>query len=101
MAYYARMSPPATSAPSTPTALRGLRLVGIALAVGFLAAPPLIWLTGRGLFGPYANGGLFSLWADFFGLLAAGSLAAWVVALAPLALVLIARGALALSRRVG
>lgn len=98
MAYYARMSPPATSALS---AVRALRLVGIALAVGFLVAPPLIWITGRGLFGPYANGGLFSLWGDFFGLLASGSLAAWVVALAPLALLLLARGALALSRRVG
>lgn len=79
----------------------GLRLPLAALALGLFGAPPLIWLTGRGLFGPYANGGPFSLWGDFFGLLAGGSLAAWIVALAPLALLLLVRGALALSRRVG
>lgn len=78
-----------------------LRLPVAALAVGLFVAPPLIWLTGRTLFGPYANGGVFSLWGDFFGMLARGSLAAWIVALAPLALVLLARGAIALSRRLG
>ena len=98
MAYYARM--PSSTAPATSVG-RELRLVGIALAVGLFAAPPLIWLTGRSLFGPYADGGMFSLWGDFFGMLAQGSLAAWTVALAPLGLLLIGRGALALSRRVG
>lgn len=80
---------------------RGFRLPLAALALGLFGAPPLIWLTGRGLFGPYANGGPFSLWGDFFRLLANGSLAAWIVALAPLALLLLVRGAMALSRRVG
>ncbi len=79
----------------------GLRLPLAALALGLFGAPPLIWLTGRWLFGPYANGGPFSLWGDFFRLLASGSLAAWIVALAPLALLLLVRGAIALSRRVG
>jgi hypothetical protein len=79
----------------------GLRLPLAALALGLFGAPPLIWMTGRGLFGPYANGGPFSLWGDFFRLLASGSLAAWIVALAPLALLLLVRGAIALSRRVG
>lgn len=98
MPYYARMAP--STAPASSVG-RELRLVGIALAAGFLAAPPLIWLTGRSLFGPYADGGMFSLWGDFFGMLAQGSLAAWIVALAPLGLLLLGRGALALSRRVG
>jgi hypothetical protein len=79
----------------------GLRLPLAALATGLLGAPPLIWLTGRGLFGPYANGGVFALWGDFFGLLARGSFAAWIVALAPLALLLLVRAAIALYRRVG
>lgn len=98
MAYYAPMA--STAAPATSVG-RELRLVGLALAAGVLAAPPLIWLTGRSLFGPYADGGLFTLWGDFFGMLASGSAAAWTVALAPLGLLLLARGALALSRRVG
>lgn len=77
-----------------------LRLPLAALAVGFLATPPLIWMSGRALFGPYANGGPFALWGDFFALLARGSLAAWIVALAPLALLVLVRVALAISRRV-
>jgi CRP-like cAMP-binding protein len=52
------------------------------------------------LFGPYANGGLFSLWGDFFGELARGARSAWVVALAPCALLALLQGAVALSRRL-
>jgi CRP-like cAMP-binding protein len=52
------------------------------------------------LFGTYANGGLFSLWGDFFGELARGSRSAWIVALAPCALLALLQGALALSRRL-
>jgi hypothetical protein len=52
------------------------------------------------LFGPYANGGLFSLWADFFGEMARGARSAWIVALAPCALVALLQGAVALSRRL-
>jgi hypothetical protein len=101
MAYYAPMAKPDTAASLASRLPGGVRLHAAALAVGLFAAPPLIWLTGRGLFGPYANGGVFSLWGDFFGLLARGSVAAWTVALAPLALLLIFRAALAISRRVG
>jgi hypothetical protein len=90
-----------TDASTGPRLPGGAKLYALALATGFLAAPPLIWLTGRSLFGPYANGGVFTLWGDFFGLLARGSFAAWVVALAPLALLLLVRAAVALSRRVG
>jgi CRP-like cAMP-binding protein len=72
----------------------GARLYAVALAVGLFVAPPLIWLTG------YANGGLFSLWGDFFGELARGSRSAWIVALAPCALLALLQGALALSRRL-
>jgi len=101
MAYYARMAKREAVAAAVDRVPSGFRLPLAALAVGLFGAPPLIWLTGRGLFGPYANGGPFSLWGDFFGLLARGSLSAWIVALAPLALLLLVRGAIALSRRVG
>ena len=101
MAYYAPMADTHADNALSRRLPGGARLYAVALAVGLFVAPPLIWLTGRGLFGAYANGGPFSLWGDFFGLLARGSLAAWIVALAPLALVLLVRGAIALSRRVG
>lgn len=87
----------AAAADRVPSALR---LPLAALAVGFLATPPLIWMSGRALFGPYANGGPFALWADFFGMLSRGSIAAWTVALAPLGLLVLVRVALAISRRV-
>jgi hypothetical protein len=78
----------------------GAKLYAAALAVGLFVAPPLIWLTGRALFGAYANGGPFSLWGDFFGELARGARSAWVVALAPCALLALLQGVLALSRRL-
>ena len=100
MAYYAPM--PDTNTDAAPT--RGLpgrvKLYAAAILVGLFVVPPLIWLTGRALFGPYANGGLFSLWADFFGEMARGARSAWIVALAPGALVALLQGAVALSRRL-
>ena len=78
----------------------GAKLYVFALAVGLFVAPALIWLTGRTLFGPYANGSLFSLWGDFFGELARGGRSAWIVALAPCALLALLQGAAALSRRL-
>ena len=91
--------------PNTDAApARGLpgrvKLYAAAILVGLFVVPPLIWLTGRALFGPYANGGLFSLWGDFFGELARGARSAWVVALAPCALLALLQGAVALSRRL-
>ena len=85
------------------SAARGTNSPACSLAimfVGLFIVPPLIWLTGRALFGPYANGGLFSLWGDFFGELARGARSAWVVALAPCALLALLQGAVALSRRL-
>ncbi|MFN5009627.1 MAG: hypothetical protein ACK5F5_00145, partial [Gammaproteobacteria bacterium] len=77
------MAKPEAVAAAVDRVPSGLRLPLAALAVGLFGAPPLIWLTGRGLFGPYANGGPFSMWSDFFGLLARGSRAATNGALAP------------------
>jgi hypothetical protein len=76
------------------------RLYAAALVIGLFVAPPLIWLTGSALFGAYADGGLLALWGDFFGGLARGARSAWVVALAPCALLALLQGAAALARRL-
>ena len=62
-----------------------------ALATGVLIVPPLVWFTGLVVIGPYANGGLWAMLMDMTAALQAGSRAAWVTLLAPLALVLIWR----------
>lgn len=68
---------PAKSAEGTlHRELRGL-LVGV--IAGAVLLPVLIWVVGRIMFGPYGNGGLFALWADFARQLVEGSLTAWIV----------------------
>lgn len=75
---------PAKSASGTLNReLRGL-LVGV--LAGAVVLPMLIWVVGRIMFGPYGNGGLFALWADFARQLVDGSLAAWIVLAAPYSL---------------
>jgi len=61
----------------------------IALPVGVLLLPPLIWLAGSRVFGAYAGGGARDLVDHFFRGLAQGQQAFWIVALGPY-LVLIA-----------
>jgi CRP-like cAMP-binding protein len=100
MAYYAPMTNANTDADPTSRLPGGMKLYAAAILVGLFVVPPLIWLTGRALFGPYANGGLFSLWGDFFGELSRGARSAWVVALAPCVLIALLQGAVALSRRL-
>jgi len=60
--------------------------LGICLVVGVLVMPPLIWLIGSAKLGPYVGGGLFALWRDYALALIKGSLAFWLVALGPYAL---------------
>jgi len=79
---------------------REARILLWSLAAGAFAVPPLIWLTGRGLLGPYANGGLFALWGDFAQQVVAGSAAAWIVLLGPFVLLSAARLAVAVSQRL-
>jgi len=79
---------------------REARILLWSLAAGAFAAPPLIWLTGRALLGPYANGGLFALWGDFAQQIVAGSLAAWIVLLGPFVLLSAARLAVAAGQRL-
>lgn len=70
-----------------------------ALAFGALGLPLLIWVVGRLTLGPYANGGPLALWFDFVGELFHGSIAAWVVVLAPSLLLFVARFAWRSTRR--
>jgi hypothetical protein len=76
--------------------LRELLIFGIALGVGVLLMPFLIWIVGNRVLGPYTHGqdlhaGPVKLLGDFFVGLAHGSVIFWCVALGPYFLVLFAR----------
>jgi len=84
---------------------RELTVAGAALALGLLLMPFLIWLAGNRFLGPYTHGdnpraGPWALFADYVVGLAHGSAVFWVVALGPLALLVLIRAFLALLRRV-
>lgn len=85
---------------------RELAFLGGALAFGLLLIPLLIWLAGHLTLGPYTHGdtgpgyGPLSLYGDFFSKLSRGQPVYWVVAIGPLALLLVSRLWLALIRRV-
>jgi hypothetical protein len=72
-------------------------LVG-ALVLGVLVVPPLLWLLGARALGPYPAGGIGAIVANFFRGLAAGSLAFWVVALAPYLFIIVLRALIAVAR---
>jgi hypothetical protein len=55
----------------------------IGLTVGVLLLPPLVWLIGRRVFGPYAGGSLRDLVDHYFRGLGHGQQAFWIVALGP------------------
>jgi hypothetical protein len=83
---------------------RELIVAGLALAVGLLAMPFLIWLGGNRVLGPYTHGdslkaGPWALFADYVVGLAHGSAVFWFVALGPLTLLVLVRGFFALLRR--
>lgn len=96
------VSPPKSdrNPPSRKKSRQGLSLRGdllwslLALAVGVILLPPLIWITGLTIIGPYANGGLWAMLTDMIAALQQGSKAAWLTLLAPLALVVIWRTSL-------
>ena len=55
----------------------------IALPVGVLLLPPLIWLVGSRVFGPYAGGNTRDLVDHYFQGLGHAHQAFWIVALGP------------------
>jgi hypothetical protein len=82
MPYYARM---ARRNPKLDlvTLNREARLLLGSLIFGAVGLPLIVWVTGRALLGPYANGGMFAFLGDFFTMLFSGSLAAWILLFAP------------------
>jgi hypothetical protein len=103
-----RMPPPTDT--EVPSPRRGLRsrlrglsrtrreLLGFALAllVGLLLMPVLIWFAGNRVLGPYTHGqdlhaGPLALLQDFFIGLAHGSAVFWAVALGPAVFILLLR----------
>lgn len=84
---------------------REILVAGLAVAVGLLAMPFLIWIGGNRVLGPYTHGdnpkaGPWALFSDYVVGLAHGSAVFWFVALGPLALLVLIRAFLALLRRV-
>lgn len=67
-------------------------LAGVAIFIGVSVLPLAVYFTGMKVLGPYAGGGLFRFWGDFFVGLAHGGVPWWLLALGPYALVLAGRG---------
>jgi len=82
MPYYARMGR-RNSKLDLLTVNREARLLAGSLIFSAVALPLIVWVTGRALLGPYANGGMFEILGDYFTLLYAGSTSAWILLFAP------------------
>jgi hypothetical protein len=79
-----------------PRVRRELLMYGLALLLGLLGMPFLIWYAGNRVLGPYTHGpnsqaGPLGLLSDFFLGLFHGSAVFWVVALGPVVLLLLLR----------
>jgi hypothetical protein len=73
-----------------------LILFGSALLLGLVVVPLLIWVVGNRILGPYTHGnnlhaGPMALLGDFYEGLSQGWPSYWIVALGPLAIIVIAR----------
>jgi hypothetical protein len=81
---------------------RELLWILIGLVTGLLLLPPLIWLAGSHVFGPYAAGNARDLVDHFYRGLAAGQQSIWIVALGPYLAIVVLRltvGAIQAVRR--
>jgi len=56
---------------------------GLTMLIGLLVMPALIYLAGRYTLMPYANGGVFALYFDFFKGLVQMRPSCWIVAAGP------------------
>lgn len=77
---------------------RELLLAALALVVGLLLMPVLVWLVGRMTLGDYTHGGVFAFIGDYLRGLARGDLAFWIMLLGPYGFLLLGRVALRLAR---
>ena len=87
----------------TPRTRRELLVYGLALLVGVILMPLLVWVVGNRVLGPYTHGpnthaGPLALLGDFLAGLLHGSAVFWGVALGPLALLLLLRLIVAVVR---
>ncbi len=76
---------------SVATVRREFLWMLIALIVGVLLLPPLIWLVGSHVFGGYGAGNTRDLVDHFFRGLGQGQQAFWIIALGPYAAILTVR----------
>jgi len=76
-----------------------LAIAGVALVIGLVGMPLLVWVAGRAVIGPYVNGGAGALMSDYFRGLATGSPACWVLVAGPYALLWFMRLGWRLVRR--
>ena len=79
-----------------PRVRRELIVYGVALLIGLVAVPLLIWVGGNRVLGPYTHGqnlhaGPLALLQDYYLGLLHGSAVFWAVALGPAALLLLVR----------
>jgi hypothetical protein len=65
--------------------------LGIAILVGLIIMPALIYLAGRLTLDSYANGGLFALYGDFFKGLFEPRQTNWIVVAGPFAFLCLVR----------
>lgn len=79
---------------------REARLLAGSLIFAAVALPPIVWIAGRALLGPYANGGMFAILGDYFALLSSGSTAAWILLFGPYVLLSALRLAAWGARRI-
>jgi hypothetical protein len=64
---------------------------GVALFVGLFVMPALIWLAGRTTLEPYANGGVFALYFDYFKGLVQLRPSCWIAVIGPFAFLTLIR----------
>lgn len=77
-----------------------LTTFGLALLVGLLVMPALIYLAGIYTLDAYANGGLFALYGDFFSGLAEPRPSCWIVVIGPFVFLSFARICRLILRKV-
>jgi hypothetical protein len=86
---------------SIATVRREFLWVLVALAVGMIILPPLIWLIGSRVFGPYGAGTATRDLVDhFFRGLGQGQKAFWIIALGPYLVIVTLRLTVAAIRAV-
>jgi hypothetical protein len=65
--------------------------LGVAVAIGLLVLPPVVYATGVRTLGAYAHGGLGAFLGDYYAALFSLKAAAWIIAAGPIVAVLVWR----------